>query len=162
VPLFLCNVSRAKKARLFLSTASAFYEKPRAFAVSCNAVRFSQNQKDFRKKSQKFTASLSDSHEQRVSLTTPSTRSCRGEVMPRYFFHLIDDGQVWVDDQGVQLKELSTAHEYALKLQRKIREYSAEGPSSLMIKVADDAGQTPLIILPEPQTMDATSFGRVQ
>jgi hypothetical protein len=39
--------------------------------------------------------------------------------MPRYFFHLIDDGQVWVDDQGVQLKELSMAHEYALKLQRE-------------------------------------------
>jgi hypothetical protein len=78
--------------------------------------------------------------------------------MPRYFFHLIDDGQVWVDDQGVQLKELSTAHEYALKLQRKIQEYSAESPSRLMIKVADDAGQTPLIILPKPQTNGCDFF----
>ena len=70
--------------------------------------------------------------------------------MPRYYFHLISDHHVVHDDQGVQLAELSAAHWYGLKLQRQIREYSQAPASDWMVKVSDDNGATPLVILPQP------------
>jgi hypothetical protein len=70
--------------------------------------------------------------------------------MPRYFFHLISEHHVVRDGQGVQLAELSAAHWYGLKLQRQIREYSQAQGSDWMVKVSDDNGATPLVILPRP------------
>jgi hypothetical protein len=78
--------------------------------------------------------------------------------MPRYFFHLVSDQQVSLDNQGVQLKELSSAHEYGLKLQRQLREHSVEKSSSWIIKVADHSGETALIILPQLESIHAFSY----
>lgn len=77
--------------------------------------------------------------------------------MPHYFFHLVSRENVVRDDQGVCLSELSAAHCYGLKLQRQIRQYSQEPACIWMVKVSDDSGVTPLVILPQPVgTFDET------
>ncbi|HEY0567462.1 MAG TPA: hypothetical protein VGD13_04920 [Xanthobacteraceae bacterium] len=70
--------------------------------------------------------------------------------MPRYFFHLVSREHVVHDDHGVLLEELSAAHWYGLKLQHQIREYSQQPECVWTVKITDDSGGTPLIILPRP------------
>jgi hypothetical protein len=68
--------------------------------------------------------------------------------MPRYFFHLVSHEHVVRDDQGVYLNELSAAHWYAIKLQHQIWVYSQDSACEWIVKVSDDSGATPLILLP--------------
>jgi hypothetical protein len=75
--------------------------------------------------------------------------------MPRYFFHLVSRENMVRDDQGVYLSELSAAHWYGLKLQYQIRQYSREPACVWMVKVSDDSGATPLVILPRPVSLTA-------
>ena len=69
--------------------------------------------------------------------------------MPRYFFHLLGDAQVILDDEGVLLEELNAAHSYGRKLQRQIREFSPEGSREWTVKIADESGDIRLVILPQ-------------
>jgi hypothetical protein len=55
--------------------------------------------------------------------------------VPRYYFHISSYGQLFRDDQGAQLKELSDAHAYGVKLQQKLAEY-CEG-SHDVVRIAD-------------------------
>lgn len=68
--------------------------------------------------------------------------------MPRYFFHLVSEGHVVADDEGVHFGELGAAHLYAVKLQDQIRLYCPEPPYDWIVKVSDHTGATPLVILP--------------
>jgi hypothetical protein len=68
--------------------------------------------------------------------------------MPRYFFHLSSDGYAIADHEGVELRELSAAHRHAIKLQEQIRLYCPEPPCEWIVKVGDDSGTVPLVILP--------------
>ena len=68
--------------------------------------------------------------------------------MPRYFFHLISDGLVIVDEEGIPFSELSAAHRHGVKLQDQIRLYCPEPPCDWIVKVSDHTGATPLVILP--------------
>jgi hypothetical protein len=68
--------------------------------------------------------------------------------MPRYYFHLVSDGHVIDDDEGVELRELSAAHGHALRLQDQIRLYCPEPPCDWIVKVSDHTGASPLVILP--------------
>ena len=68
--------------------------------------------------------------------------------MARYFFHLVDQEHVIRDENGVELQGLSAAHLYGVKLQRQILSYSPEEPCDWMIRVTDEGGSVPLIILP--------------
>jgi len=70
--------------------------------------------------------------------------------MPRYFFHLVSPDHALPDHEGVELDELSAAHGHALKLQRQIRVYVNDLTTEWTVKVSDDTGATPLIILPWP------------
>lgn len=70
--------------------------------------------------------------------------------MPRYFFHLISSDHVLPDDQGLELAELSAAYGHGLKLQHQIRAYAQDFTTDWTIKVGDDSGATPLVILPWP------------
>jgi hypothetical protein len=71
--------------------------------------------------------------------------------MPRYFFHLVSEGHTVQDTDGVNLNELSAAHEYAVKLQYHIRQYSHEPTFEWMVRVSDGNGATPLVVLPPRQ-----------
>ena len=68
--------------------------------------------------------------------------------MPRYFFHLISDGLVIADEEGIPFSELSAAPRHAVKLQDQIRLYCPEPPCDWIVKVSDHTGATPLVILP--------------
>ena len=70
--------------------------------------------------------------------------------MPRYFFNLVSRDHVLPDDQGVELAELSAAHDHAIKLQHQIRVYAHDFTTDWTVKVSDDTGATPLVILPWP------------
>lgn len=80
--------------------------------------------------------------------------------MPRYFFNLFSEEQISFDDDGVQLKDLSSAHEYGLRLQRQLRHYVMEDESGWTIKVTDDVGRMVLAILPQPTYTDAFPYYR--
>jgi hypothetical protein len=80
--------------------------------------------------------------------------------MPRYFFHLVDDQQVILDDEGVELNELSAAHAYGVELQRQILQYAPEQPCNWSVRVAYEDGAVPLIILPYRQYTQPIVFGR--
>jgi hypothetical protein len=73
---------------------------------------------------------------------------CGATAVPRYYFHLVSEHHTDRDDTGVQLSELSEAHAYAVKLQHQIRQYARELKCDLMVRVADESGATPLVILP--------------
>ena len=66
--------------------------------------------------------------------------------MPRYYFHISSYGQRFRDDQGAELKELSDAHAYGVKLQQRLAEY-CEG-SHDFVRIADEFGEIKLILLP--------------
>jgi hypothetical protein len=70
--------------------------------------------------------------------------------MPRYFFHLVSTDHVLQDDEGIELEELSAAYGYGLKLQHQIRAYAQDLTTDWTVKVSDDEGATPLVILPWP------------
>jgi hypothetical protein len=68
--------------------------------------------------------------------------------MSRYFFHLMDHAHIIRDENGVELQGLSAAHLYGLKLQRQILLYSPDEPCDWIVKVSDESGSVPLVILP--------------
>jgi len=78
--------------------------------------------------------------------------------MPRYFFHLVGEGQVVLDDEGLVLTELSAAHSYGLKLQRQIKQYSPDDACEWTVRIANELGDTLLVILPQRRDMLLSSL----
>ena len=76
--------------------------------------------------------------------------------MPRYYFHVSTEGQLFWDNQGAQLNQLGEAHAYGVKLQRRLAEYSDEY-QDVLVKVADEVGKIKLILLPWRYT-NSSSF----
>jgi hypothetical protein len=69
--------------------------------------------------------------------------------MARYFFHLMDHDHVIRDENGVELQGLGAAHLYGIKLQQQILLYSPNEPCEWMVRVTEEGGSVPLIILPQ-------------
>lgn len=68
--------------------------------------------------------------------------------MPNYYFHISSRDYCSFDDVGVILDDLGEAHWYALKLIYKMRVHlSREDDGDWMIKITDDGGATPLVVL---------------
>jgi hypothetical protein len=57
--------------------------------------------------------------------------------MPRYLFHFVSRGGVVADQEGVELKDLTAAHQHALRLVCKTLPFfaAAAGPREWVIEV---------------------------
>jgi hypothetical protein len=73
--------------------------------------------------------------------------------MARYYFHLRNGGELVIDDEGVDLPDLSAAKREAMQAAREllaeaIRAGKTRVPEAYVI--ADEAGRALASILPEP------------
>ena len=77
--------------------------------------------------------------------------------MPRYFFHIHDKDGIDQDDAGVDLVNFHDARSEALSLARDLCYLWNDLPpgtlNNMAIEVADDTGQT-VLVLPFPAAMD--------
>ena len=82
--------------------------------------------------------------------------------MPRYFFHLSDGEQTFIDDNGKQLEDARAAHSHALLLIDKIREFIPEATNSTWkIKIMIATGQSVMtVISPGPRQAAPKQFGK--
>jgi len=65
--------------------------------------------------------------------------------MPRYFFHLRDDDQVYVDGEGMDLPDLHAALEEVFRAARELG-LDPPGRDSQAFLVADSTGRTLLVV----------------
>ena len=82
--------------------------------------------------------------------------------MPRYFFHLSDGEQTFIDETGKQLQDARAAHTHALVLIDKIREFIPEATNSTWkIKIVIATGQSVVtVISPAARHAPPKAFGK--
>ena len=73
--------------------------------------------------------------------------------MPRYYFHLVSPTNPVRDRTGVELAGLAAAHWHATRLVYRLREHAAETGEDWVLKVADELGAIPLVLLPRSVPM---------
>ena len=80
-------------------------------------------------------------------------RAEKGDLMPRYYFHLRSQTRPVRDKTGVELSGLEAAHWHAMRLAYRLREHAAETGEDWVIAVADETGAAPLLVLPHAVPM---------
>jgi hypothetical protein len=73
--------------------------------------------------------------------------------MTRYYFHLVSPTNPVRDRTGVELAGLTAAHWHAMRLVYRLREHAAETGEDWVLKVADESGAIPLVLLPRSVPM---------
>ena len=70
--------------------------------------------------------------------------------MPLFYFHLREDGTIVVDEEGIELPDLSAAREEAIAGARSILSDEAKKgrlPLSFRVEVTDEAGDTVMSLI---------------
>jgi hypothetical protein len=70
--------------------------------------------------------------------------------MSRFYFHLVSKEHALRDYEGIDLRELSAAHWHGVKLLLEIRKFSRGAEAEWMVKISDETGAIPLVVLPPP------------
>ena len=73
--------------------------------------------------------------------------------MPRYYFHLMSPTNPVRDRTGVELPGLAAAHWHAPRPVYRLREHAAKTGEDRVLKVADESGAIPLVLLPRSVPM---------
>lgn len=73
--------------------------------------------------------------------------------MPRYFFHVVSSNNPVRDTKGVELAGLNAAHWHAMHLVYRLRNHAQEAGDDWVVKVSDESGATPLVLLPSSVPM---------
>ena len=82
--------------------------------------------------------------------------------MPRYFFHLSDGEDVFMDDEGRQLEDSGAAHAHALRIMDKVRRFIPDAANSTWkIRITLASGHSVMtVITPALGEASVKSFGR--
>jgi Domain of unknown function (DUF6894) len=73
--------------------------------------------------------------------------------MPRYFFHLASPTHPVRDTRGVELAGLHAAHWHAMRLVYRLRANAAATVEDWVIRITDESGAVPLVVLPHSVPM---------
>ena len=78
--------------------------------------------------------------------------------MPRYLFHLADDEHTFLDEEGKQLEDSRAAHEHALRIIGKLRQFIPDSANrTFKIRITLPSGQSIMTVIAAPP---ANPFGR--
>jgi hypothetical protein len=71
--------------------------------------------------------------------------------MPRYLFHLSDDEHTFLDEEGKQLEDSRAAHEHALRIIDKARQFIPNSANSTFkLRITLPSGQSIMTVIAPP------------
>ena len=82
--------------------------------------------------------------------------------MPRYFFHLSDGEDAFVDDTGKELNDSLAAHAHALRIIEKVRQFIPDADKSTWkIRITLESGQSVITVISrEVEELPQMPFGK--
>ena len=97
-----------------------------------------------------------------VLVQASSVKKMKGEdVMTRYFFHLSDGEDSFMDDEGKQLADSQAAHEHALRIIEKVYRFVPEAVNSTWkIKITLESGQSVMTVIVPALSALCEPFGK--